>query len=112
MQRLAPVLVAVAPNGARKSRNDHPRLPITAIELAACAQECLGAGASMLHMHVRDNLGKHSLDAKVYAEAITAIRQRVGDDLVLQVTTDSAGLYAPHEQIAAIEALRPEDVSI
>lgn len=108
----APVLIAVAPNGARRTRNDHPRLPITPLELAATAQECLAAGASMLHLHVRDNQGGHSLDPDLYDEAITAIRQRVGDDLILQVTTEAAGIYAPHEQMAAIEALRPEAVSI
>src|SRR5512140_78338 len=94
-----PVIVAVAPNGARKKRADHPRLPITAIELAACAQECLAAGASMLHLHVRDSQGAHSLDPDLYENAITAIRQRVGDDLILQVTTETAGIYAPHDQI-------------
>src|SRR5437763_1963197 len=49
-----PIMLAVAPNGARKSKADHPRLPVSALELAATAQECLAAGASMIHLHVRD----------------------------------------------------------
>src|SRR5581483_95654 len=112
MDTRSPVLIAVAPNGARRTRSDHPRLPITPLELAACAQECLAAGASMLHLHVRDNQGRHTLDPDLYNEAITAIRHRVGDDLILQVTTEAAGIYSPPEQIAAIDALRPEAVSI
>ncbi len=52
-----PVVIAVAPNGARKSKADHPRLPLTPSELAECAQDCLDAGASMLHLHVRDAAG-------------------------------------------------------
>jgi len=107
-----PIMIAVAPNGARKSKADHPRLPLSALELAATAQECLAAGASMIHLHVRDAEGRHSLEADRYAAAIAAIRQRVGDDLIVQVTTEAAGRYGPHEQMEVIEALRPEAVSI
>ena len=46
----------MAPNGARKTRQDHPALPITPAELAACAAACRDAGASMLHLHVRQAL--------------------------------------------------------
>lgn len=112
MRPNTPVIIAVAPNGARRSKSDHPRLPITPLELAATAQECLAAGASMMHLHVRDANGQHTLDSMRYADAVTAIRQRVGDDLILQVTTESAGRYRPHDQMACIEAVRPEAVSI
>ena len=33
-----PIMIAVAPNGARKSKADHPRLPVSAVDLAATAQ--------------------------------------------------------------------------
>ena len=112
MSAPAPVLLAVAPNGARKGRADHPRLPITPDELAQCAADCLAAGASMLHLHVRDADGRHSLEAAHYAAAIEAIRARVGDALVLQLTTEAGGRYGPREQMASAEALRPEAVSI
>jgi len=49
-----PVMIAVAPNGARKTKQDHPSLPINAEELAATAANCLAAGACMIHLHVRD----------------------------------------------------------
>ena len=60
------VMIAVAPNGARKTQQDHPQLPISPKEIAHTAAACLDAGACMLHLHVRDeNLG-HSLDAQRY----------------------------------------------
>lgn len=108
----APVMIAVAPNGARKSSADHARLPITPAELAECAADCMSAGASMLHLHVRDEAGRHSLLPSHYRAAIDAIRARVGDDLVLQVTTESGGRYAPAEQMAHAEALAPEALSL
>jgi 3-keto-5-aminohexanoate cleavage enzyme len=106
------VTIAVAPNGARKSQRDHPRLPITPAELAQCAADCAAAGASMLHLHVRDASGRHSLDPADYRPAIEAIRERVGDALLLQLTTESGGRYAPREQMASMDALAPEALSI
>lgn len=108
----APFAIAVAPNGARRTKKDHPRLPMTAAEIARDASEALEAGAAMIHLHVRDRDGQHTLDAGLYREATAAVRAAVGDRLVIQVTTEAVGRYAPPEQIAAIDALRPESVSI
>jgi 3-keto-5-aminohexanoate cleavage enzyme len=107
-----PTFIAVAPTGARRTRADHPRLPHTIAEIAAEAGRCLDAGAAMLHLHVRDAAGGHSLDAGLYREAIAAVRERVGDALLIQVTTEAAGRYSPDEQAALIEDLRPEAVSL
>ena len=112
MSEARTVMLAVAPNGARKTQHDHPRLPITPAELARCAADCIAAGASMLHLHVRDAAGRHSLDPADYRPAIDAIRERVGDELLLQLTTESGGRYGPREQMASAEALAPEAVSI
>ncbi len=106
------VAIAVAPNGARRGKADHARLPITPAELAECAADSLEAGASMLHLHVRDADGRHSLEADRYRAAIDAIRDRVGDRLLLQVTTEAGGRYGPAEQMAHARALAPEALSL
>lgn len=107
-----PVAIAVAPNGAHRTKADHPALPITAEELARTAAECLEAGASMIHLHVRRPDGSHLLDADAYRAAIGAIRTEVGDRLLLQITSESGGVYAPHEQMAVVRSVRPEAVSL
>ena len=109
---LQPVPIGVAPNGARRTQSDHRALPITPDELAACAEACVAAGASWFHVHVRDDQGGHTLDPGRYREAFAAIRERVGDGLVLQMTTEAVGRYRPEEQVAAVQAVRPEAVSI
>ncbi len=78
---LPPVPIAVAPNGGRRTKADHPALPMTPEELARTAAECLDAGAAMIHVHVRDRDGKHLLDAEAYRQAIGAIRAEVRDRL-------------------------------
>lgn len=107
-----PFIVMCAPNGARKSRDDHAALPISSDELATCAEDVLAAGASLLHVHVRDDRGGHTLDAGRYREATNAIRKRVGEALVVQVTTEACGIYSSDEQMAMVRELRPEAVSL
>lgn len=107
-----PLILANAPNGASRGKADHPNLPITPAELARTASEILEAGASLIHVHVRDRDGRHLLDAEAYREASAAIRAEVGDRLVLQITSEAGGRYAAPEQMAVVRAVRPEAVSL
>ena len=66
----------------------------------------------MIHLHVRDEHGRHSLEAKHYRPAIDAIRQAVGDAMLIQVTSEAAGIYTPKQQISHIEAIAPDGVSV
>ena len=106
------VVLAVAPNGGRKTKVDCPLLPLSADELARTAAECLERGASMIHLHVRDAEGRHCLDPEVYRATIGRICQEVGDRLVLQITSESIGRYSPAEQRAAVLKTNPEAVSL
>lgn len=85
---------------------------MTAAELARVAGRCLEAGASMIHVHVRDRQGRHLLDADAYRDALGAIQQAVGDRLILQITSESLGIYAPAEQMQVVREVRPESVSL
>src|SRR5580692_9571312 len=106
------VVLTVAPNGGRKTKADHPALPLAADELARTAAECLERGASMIHIHVRDAEGRHCLDPEAYRVTIAHICQEVGDRLVLQITSESIGRYSPAEQRAAVLKTNPEAVSL
>lgn len=108
----APLILAVAPNGGRKTKADHPAMPVTADECARAAAACREAGAAMVHLHVRDAEGRHSLDAELYNDAIAAVRREAGDGLIVQMTTEALGLYQPEEQMAAVRAVRPEAASM
>ena len=107
-----PAILAVAPNGARKTKADHPALPMTPDELAHCAAACAEAGAAMVHLHVRDAKGAHTLDADAYRAASAAIRGALGDNIVIQATSEAVGIYKPAQQMAMVRDLRPEAVSL
>lgn len=108
----APVVLALAPNGARRTKSDHPALPMTAAEIGEQAQSWVEAGVTLLHLHVRDENGAHSLDADLYRRAMEAVREAVADELVIQITTEAVGRYAVDGQIATVKALKPESASV
>jgi 3-keto-5-aminohexanoate cleavage enzyme len=108
----SPVIITVAPNGAYKKAADHPAVPLTADDLAREARACLDAGAGMMHMHVRKPDGSHLLDATAYRDALAAVERAVGRELLVQVTSEAAGVYKAAEQIALVRELQPEAVSI
>jgi len=112
MSVMAPVFLAVAPNGARKTKADHPMLPISPTELADESAACLREGASLIHLHVRDDEEKHTLDVGRYREATAAIRDRVAEDIVIQVTSEAVGLYSAQQQMDMVLELQPEAVSL
>ncbi|MDE2419125.1 MAG: 3-keto-5-aminohexanoate cleavage protein [Burkholderiales bacterium] len=106
------LIIMVAPNGAYKQAADHPALPLTAVGLAQTAKHCLNAGAAMLHLHIRDAQGRHSLDVEGYRDAIRAVKAAVGDAMVLQITSEAARVYQAPQQMAMVHAVRPEAVSV
>ena len=112
IEPLNPVAIAVAPNGGRRTKSDHPALPMTAAELAATASGCAEAGAAMIHLHVRDREGRHLLDADAYRQAIASVRATVGDRMVIQITSEALGIYEPEEQMRVVRDVRPEAVSL
>ena len=102
----------VAPNGARKTQQDHPALPMSPAELAEEAWACQQAGASAIHLHVRDSDNKHSLDVGRYREAIAAIREKCGAGIFIQATTEAVGIYTAAEQMKMVLELQPPSVSL
>ncbi len=101
----------VAPNGARRTKADHPALPITIAETVATAVECFDAGADGLHLHVRDEAGAHTLDTGLYKEALQELAVAV-PAMALQITTEAVGRYQPDEQRQVVIELEPPSVSI
>ncbi|MCC5968717.1 MAG: 3-keto-5-aminohexanoate cleavage protein [Pararhodobacter sp.] len=107
---MSDLCIMVAPNGARRTPADHPALPVTAADIATTAAACRAAGASALHLHVRDAAMRHTLDPDIYRTAIDAVSQ-VCPGMPVQTTTEAAGIFDLDTQIAAVEGLRPACLS-
>jgi 3-keto-5-aminohexanoate cleavage enzyme len=112
MSRLKPLpRVMLAPNGARRTKRDHPALPVTIPETVAAAKAAFEAGAGALHAHVRDAEGRHSLDAGLYRELRAEMAREV-PAMPVQITTEAAGLFAPPAQRAVLREVLPEGASV
>lgn len=103
-------IIMVAPTGARRTKADHPNIPVTTQEIVACAERCAAAGANAFHLHVRNDDQSHSISSALYRDAISAIRERC-PDLPIQCTTEAAGTFSVDEQIASVKDLIPDWIS-
>src|SRR5437660_9899923 len=83
-----PAILTAAICGAETTRAQTPYLPITADELAAEAQRCAAAGASVIHLHVRRDDGTPTQDRALFDKAIHNIRARC--DVIVQTSTGGA----------------------
>ncbi|HEU4405389.1 MAG TPA: 3-keto-5-aminohexanoate cleavage protein [Polyangiaceae bacterium] len=99
------VVLTAAIVGAEITRAQTPHLPITAREIAAEAVRCAGAGAAVIHLHVRNPDGTPSQSAELFGEAIEAIRAKT--DVVVQVSTGGAVGMALEERLGGL-ACRPD----
>lgn len=106
------VILAVAPNGSRRTKADHAEIPLTKEDMLREAAEWRDVGASLLHLHIRDREGRHSLDADIYKDVFDALRNQLGRGMVLQMTTEAGGIFNREQQMAAVRAVRPESVSL
>ena len=98
-------MVTVAPIGAEVTRADNPALPHTPAEIAADVAACAEAGASVCHLHVREDDGSPSSRPELFEEAIALIGDRT--PIVTMVSTGGAVWMSIEERITGLEA-RPD----
>lgn len=103
------MIITCALSGAETSKAQAPALPVTPEELAASAEECCRAGASIVHVHARNDDGSPTADVKVFKKAIELIRKRC--DVVIELTTGGAVGMTPEERIAPV-SLQPDMASL
>jgi 3-keto-5-aminohexanoate cleavage enzyme len=104
-------LIMAAPNGARKTAQDHPAIPVTDAELIETAVACFDAGARALHAHIRTTDQTHLLDVGRYESLIEALNKRL-PNLEVQVTSEAAGIYESNAQIDLLSRIKAPWVSV
>jgi len=104
-----PLIITCAIVGAEMTRHDTPYLPLTPDELAQSAVEAVEAGASVIHLHVRDEEGKPSQRIDIFEEVTEKIRNNC--DCIIQYSTGGAA-GTPLEERAAPLELKPDMASL
>jgi uncharacterized protein (DUF849 family) len=103
------LLVTVAPTGAETAKADVPHLPTTPDAIAETAKACQAAGASMIHIHVRDGEHQPTLDLALLREWVAAIRE--SSDLIVQLSTGGS-VHDPLDQRFKVLDAEPDSCSL
>ena len=100
-----PLIITCAAVGAELSKEDDPYLPTTPEEIAESARGAVEAGASIIHLHVRDEEGNPTQRVDVFAEVTEKIRERC--ECIIQYSTGGA-VGTPLDQRCAPLKLKPD----
>jgi 3-keto-5-aminohexanoate cleavage enzyme len=95
-------LITVAPTGAETAKSDCPQLPTTLDELVETALACEAAGASLIHVHVRDADHRPTLDAALLRETVQALR--AATSLVIQLSTGGSVHDSLESRLTVLDA--------
>ena len=103
------LLVTVAPTGAETAKTDCPQLPTTLEELVDTARRCEAAGAAMIHVHIRDDEHKPTLDIGRLKATVDALREHT--DLVVQLSTGGS-VHDPLDARLKVLDAEPDSCSL
>ncbi len=104
------LIITVAPTGSLPTKKQNPHVPITPEEIVACAVRCESAGASIVHVHVRNPEDESpSPDFRLFEEVCDGLGSQTR--LIVQISTGGrAGMS--YEKRSERLKLRPEMASL
>jgi 3-keto-5-aminohexanoate cleavage enzyme len=112
------IIIQCALCGAGTKKEQAPTVPYTPEEIAEQIVEVAKAGASIAHIHVREDkmvdgkmqIGYKSMSLEKFTEAVELTRKackEAGVDIIINLTT-SGGEYEDYKRLQHLGALRPE----
>lgn len=102
------IIIAVAPVGKAVPAGIHN--PTTAADVADAAISCWNAGASLVHLHVRDETGAQTEDLTCFTETVDRIRET--SDMILQVSTGGLSTLTLEQRCVGLNEPRVESASL
>ena len=102
-------LITVAATGAEADKAQAPALPITLEELTKTAVRCQEAGAAVIHVHIRDDEARPTLDVSRLKDTVAALR--ASTDLIIQLSTGGAVTDPFDARLAVLDA-QPDACSL
>jgi len=103
------VIITVAPTGSVPRKRDTPHVPVTPDEIAETAYLCEQEGASIIHVHCRDENENPTSNYTVFKETVEKIRKRTR--LVIMVSTSGVAGKSDEERAQPLKT-NPEMASL
>jgi 3-keto-5-aminohexanoate cleavage enzyme len=104
-----PCIITVAITGSVPRKKDNPAVPISIAEQVESTHEAYEAGATLVHLHVRDEQENSSSDRARFADLQEGIRKHC-PGMIVQFSTGGRG--RSFEQRGAMLDLRPDMASL
>lgn len=98
------VIITVAPTGPIASKSDNPSLPTQPAEIASQVAKAYELGASVAHIHLRDENDQPTADLNIARYTMDLIKEQC--PILIQLST-GVGLTVPFEDREALVELRP-----
>lgn len=95
-------LITLAPTGAESDKAEVPALPVTIDELVAAARGAQALGAAVIHVHIRDDEARPSLDLGRLTETVTALREATS--LIIQLSTGGSVSDPEPDRLRVLDA--------
>jgi len=102
MHGMSSTIITVAPTGAESAKADVPALPVTLDELVATGKDCEAVGASIIHVHIRDEAARPTLDPGRLRETVAALRAET--DLIVQLSSGGAVTDPEEHRLRVLDA--------
>lgn len=96
------MVVTVAPTGADVFRSNNPNIPYTPAEIAQHSIDAAQAGATIVHLHVREDDGTPSGRPELFGDVMARVRE--GSDLITMVSTGGSADMTIEERTTGLEA--------
>lgn len=90
------LIINLAPTGMVPTTADNSSVPVDLGTIAADAAACRSAGASMIHLHARDENQAPTWRSDIYREIVIAVREKCPD--VIVVVSTSGRTHGAFEQ--------------
>lgn len=105
------LIITAAITGAELDKSKCPVLPITPEEQAQAAKECVDAGASIIHLHVRDDKGNPSQALEHFQRTVAAIKKACKVMPIIQFSTGGAVGESIENRVRPLQ-LKPDMASL
>jgi 3-keto-5-aminohexanoate cleavage enzyme len=105
----SPAIITVAITGSQPTKEQNPAVPIHPAEQVESTHAAFEAGASLVHIHVRDEQGKSSSDINRFREVQAGIAKHC-PGMIIQFSTGGRGRLA--EERGASVSLKPDMASL
>ena len=104
-----PCIITVAITGSVPKKIDNPTIPITVSEQIESTRKCYEAGASLVHLHVRNDDESPSSDVNKFKELLDGIKESC-PNMIIQFSTGGRG--RSHDERGAMLYLKPDMASL